>query len=289
MIDFIKVICCCVLLFNPLVGSAIDLSPFDLVPPAPDTNHVSVALQQTHADSFFLNGVKSQSSPVIDTTQTQFRYARSYEVGGYDAVSYIQIPVGTIRPGGSLSDLPDSSGVGDTTLATAFWPYANEASRTYLGIAGYVILPTGTYSNQQVLNLGGHRYVTDLQVAYQTSVSQNLDAMVALDTMWFSPNNQFGVMDRQLSQKPLYTVQFGPTYKINDMFSVAATYFFVTGGESSVNGVENNNRIQTQRYLLSAQLRLPQATFMLQFGTDLDTQNGYAEGRRVALKVSKSF
>jgi hypothetical protein len=107
--------------------------------------------------------------------------------------------------------------------------------------------------------------------------------------MWFGPNNHLGPSNAQLKQKPLYTAQIGPIYNINQTFAVAATYLYVWGAETSINGVANNNALQNHRYLLSAVATTSKGRFMLQYGTNLDTQFGFNETRRMILRYAVAF
>ena len=278
-----------VLLLVSRSGHAIDLNPFDVVAPPPDKNFFSAALIHSELEGTYARGDKSNNTPTLSSNQIQLRLGRSYSIGGYTGLSFVQLPVGMLRPGGSASNSPTDYGLGDLTLATALWPYANRQTRTYLGIAGYLTLPTGSYSNQQIFNFGAKRVSGDIQVAYQTALSKNLDGMLGIDAMWFGPNNHVGRNNAQLSQKPLYTGQIGPIYHINPTISVAATYLYVWGAETALNGVNNNNALQTHRYLLSAVATTSKGRFMLQYGTNIDTQFGFAETRRVILRYALAF
>ncbi len=104
--------------------------------------------------------------------------------------------------------------------------------------------------------------------------------MIAVDTMWYGANNQCGALclsssNASLSQKPLTTVQLGPVYKINDIFTVGASYFYITGGGTSINSTNQNNVVNTQRFLLSAQAHTAIGRFTLQYGRDIDVANGF--------------
>lgn len=268
---------------------AIDLNPFDVVAPKPDKTFFSTALIHSELEGTYTRGAQSSSTPTLSSNQIQFRLGRSYNIGSYTGLSFVQLPVGMLRPGGTASNAPTDYGVGDLTLATVLWPYANRQTRTYFGIAGYLTLPTGSYSNQQIYNLGAKRVSGDIQIAYQTALTKNLDGMVGLDTMWFGPNNHVGSKNAQLTQKPLYTSQVGPIYHINPTLSVAATYIYMWGAETALNGISNHNALQTHRYLLSAVATTSIGRFVLQYGTNLDTQFGFAETRRVILRYALAF
>jgi hypothetical protein len=98
-----------------------------------------------------------------------------------------------------------------------------------------------------------------------------------------------GPNNAQLTQKPLYTSQIGPIYHINQSLAVAATYLYVSGAETALNGKSNNNALQTHRYLLSAVATTSKGRFMLQYGTNLDTEFGLHETRRVILRYTTVF
>jgi hypothetical protein len=277
------------LLFISGFSHAIDLNPFDVVAPPLDKTFLSAAIVHSELEGPYTRGDKSNPNRTLSRNQIQLQLGRTYSLGGYTGISYIQLPVGMLQPGGAASNAPTDYGIGDVTVATALWPYANNQTRTYLGIGGFLTLPTGSYSNQQLYNLGNKRVSGDIQIAYQTALTKNLDGMLGFDAMWFSPNNHVGLRNAQLTQKPLYTSQIGPIYHVNPSISVAATYLYVSGAETALNGISNNNGLQTHRYLLSAVATTSKGRFMLQYGTNLDTQFGFHETRRVILRYALAF
>jgi hypothetical protein len=156
------------LLAKPLVGSAIDLQPNDIVAPPPDKTYLMLSYFGTENTTNYRNGSAVSTSPyanpVIKGQNTILRAARSYTLGDLAGLTYAQLPYGSIQPAGSLANYPTSTGIGDLSLATAIWPYANRDTRTYFGMAGYLILPTGSYSSTQPFNMGENRYKTAIQM-----------------------------------------------------------------------------------------------------------------------------
>lgn len=268
---------------------AVDLLPNDIVAPPPDVTYVSAYYQNLQYNNLYVNGQRTASAPSIDYQVGGMRLSRSYDIGRYPGITFVQTAAGQAQPGGSLSSLSSSSGLTDTTLATAIWPYANRETRTYFGVAAYAILPTGSYSNQRTINMGENRYRADLQAGFQTPLTENLSGAVAFDTMWFGANNQFGSSNSQLTQKPLYTSQIGPIYRFNRMFTLGANYLYVFGGEQSINGQSQNLIVQTQRYYVTLLTHLPVGRIALQYGSDLDTRNGYWESHRFQVRFTKAF
>jgi hypothetical protein len=297
-VRFLAPILLCLLVANPQNCLAVDLLPNDIVAPPPDKNYFKVGYYGTQNTTYYKNGsaVSSApySSPVIDNPNANVRLVRTYAIGDLPGVSYIQLPYGTIKPEGSLSGYPATTGFGDIGLATAIWPYSNRETRTYLGIAGYLILPTGSYTSTQTLTMGGNRYISDLQIGFQKPIVENLDGMIAVDTMFFGGNSQCAAAclsetNVSLTQKPLTTVQLGPVYAINQMFTVGASYIYVAGGATLVNNAYQNNVINTQRFLLSGIAYTDIGRFTLQYGRDMEIKNGFIQTKLLSLGLTIEF
>jgi hypothetical protein len=276
----------------------VDLQPNDIVAPLPGKNYVSVSYLNTDNDTYYKNGSvvssKPFASPIITGQAAQLRLTTTYAIADLPAVSYIQLPYGTLKPSGSLSTYSSDTGIGDLALATAIWPYSDRQARRYLGVAAYLIAPTGSYNNQQAFNISENRWRADLQMGYQQPIVSNLDGMIAVDTMWFGANNQcaaacFSTQNTSLNQKPLTTTQLGPILKIDQTYTLGASYFYVAGGATTIGNTYQNNTVNTQRYLLSAVAHYPIGRITLQYGRDMEIKNGFFESRRLALRYQKEF
>ena len=286
------------LLILPSISAAIDLQPNDIVAPQPGKSHAMISYVNTENTTFYRNGTavstKPYGSPDINTQSEILRLSTSYTLQGLPAVSYLQLPYGTIKPAGSLSTYPGASGIGDVVLASALWPYSNRDTRKYFGMAGYLSLPTGSYNSQQVFNVGENRYKYDLQMGYQQPIIENLDGMIAVDTMWFGGNSQcaaacLSATNTSLNQKPLTTTQLGPIYKVNQTYTLGASYFYVAGGATTIGNTYQNNVANTQRYLLSALAYYPFGRISLQYGRDMEIKNGFVETRRFIVRFATEF
>lgn len=282
------------ILIGPSLTWAIDLQPNDIVAPQPNKNYLTLSYLNSENSTFYRNGTAAPTSPTIDTQIAILRGSRTYNLANLPAVSYLQLPYGTIKPGGSLAIYSSDTGIGDLSFATAIWPYSNRATRTYLGIAAYLISPTGSYSSQRAFNLGENRFRTDLQIGFQAPITNSIDGMIAVDTMWFGGNSQCAATcglasNGSLTQKPLTTTQLGPIYRINEIFTLGASYFYVSGGATSINNVYQNNVANTQRFLLSGQAHTPIGRFSLQYGRDMEIKNGFVQTRLLILRLAKEF
>jgi hypothetical protein len=216
------------------------------------------------------------------------RLGRTFEVAEHPAIFYIQTPMGYVHP--DLVSKPEGdAGMGDTSMLLAFWPYANRETETYLAIGAYLTLPTGSYDNKRSFNVGQNRYSSALQLGLQTALSKQLHWMAALDAVKFGDNNEFGVQRKTLEQNALYTAQAGLRYDLNATYSIGATYFYTVGGETIVNGINRDDVTRLNRYQLSGILNSSFGRITLQYGRDIDTENGYIEDSRWILRYTKLF
>ncbi len=264
---------------------AIDLQPGDATAPPPGLRSVQLS---------YLNAERvGASNARIDQTQVQFRYTQTFEVNNKPALFYLHTGTGKTEPVGPLARIASAdNGTIDTTLVFAYWPYVDRASKTYIGAAGYLITPTGSYSSDRVFNMGENRYRWAGQIAYQTRIAPDLDWMSAFDTLWFGKNDENRSLLGQLGtleQKALYSAQTGLLYHLNKQYSFAAAYFYSEGGETVFKGAAQNKSIKSHRYQLSAIRDSSFGRVTLQFGQDIDSNAVLEDKHRIFLRYTKFF
>jgi len=280
---------------NPVL--AIDLVPGDIVAPKPGTKQLLLSYLSSDRNDLYKNNVVT-SGLGIKSEQMQIRTAWTFEVDKYPAAITLQLAGGSLQPNGSLSNIRSgSSGLGDTTLLFALWPYANRDKGEYLALGTYLTLPTGEYQSAPNFNLGANRYSYAFQVGYQRELSSSLQWMSAIDAVQFGSNDDYRAPlpfslappRTTLDQKTLYSLQTGFRYTINDAYSISAMYFHTVGGEEMINGRDQNNRTDLHRYQLSGSAQLPVGRLILQYSGDIKTQNGFYETSRVILRYVTAF
>ena len=290
---FILALTCMVI--NPVL--AIDLVPGDIVAPKPGAKQLLLSYLSSDRNDLYKNNVVT-SGLGIKSEQMQIRTAWTFEVDKYPAAITLQLAGGSLQPTGSLSNIRSgSSGLGDTTLLFALWPYADRDKGEYLALGTYLTLPTGEYQSAPNFNLGANRYSYSFQVGYQRELSSSLQWMSAIDAVQFGLNDDYRAPlplalappRTTLDQKTLYSLQTGVRYTINDAYSISAMYFHTVGGEEMINGRDQHNRTDLHRYQLSGSAQLPVGRLILQYGGDIKTQNGFYETSRVILRYVTAF
>jgi hypothetical protein len=263
---------------------AIDLQPGDATPPPPGLRSVQLS---------YLNAERvGASNARIDQTQVQFRYTQSFELNKQAALFYLHTGTGRNDPSGALAPYAADNGMIDTTLVFAYWPYVDRSSNTFAAVAGYLIIPTGSYSSDRAINMGENRYRWAGQIAHQTRIAPSLNWMAAFDTLWFGKNDTSRSLNNQLGaleQKALYSAQTGLLHQVNNTYSIAAAYFYTEGGETIFNGNARNDSIKSHRYQLSAIGRYSFGRLTLQYGQDIDNNAALEDGHRIFLRYTKLF
>jgi hypothetical protein len=271
-------------------AQAIDLLPGEGQAPRPGSNYLQLIYQQSERGDFYRQGQKLRSDTRIASSQFQVRLGRSFALAGQPALAYLQIPVDNrIEPKAALANTEAVSGTGDITLILAYWPYANRQTQTYFGAAGYLTLPTGDYERHRSFNPGGNRWSGDIQLGYQQQLLDPLLVMLVADVLWSGKNNDYGSSAATLQQGALYSTQASLRYDINPRYSIGVSHFLHAGGETRINGMERNDRLQTHRYQLMSNINCAWGRLTLQYGGDIKTRNGYFEDRRWILRYTRVF
>ncbi len=270
-------------------SSAIDLQPGDLVALPPDLNLVQVSYLKSEYGDRYTQGRKLPLDTKIDSAQLIARVGRTFEIDHHPAIFYVQTPVGFLHPGNALSGYQGDSGVGDTTMLLAFWPYANREEKRYVALGAYLTVPTGSYDASRLFNMGENRYKSSFQAGYSTAISDKFTWSVAADATWFADNKKYLPGHYKREQDPLMTLQTALQYRINPTYAIGGTYFFTSGGETSLDGIDQNDTTKLQRFQLTATGQYAFGRLTVQYGKDLTTDNGFIEDSRWILRYTKLF
>jgi hypothetical protein len=269
-------------------AQAVDLLPGEVRHPDPGVSVMQINHQYSEREDRYINGVRHRGT-AFNAAQFQVRLGHTFKLGEQPAFVYAQLPVGYVHPKGSLSGLQGDSGFGDSLFALAFWPYSNRATETYFGIAGYLLAPTGSYSSQRLFNVGENRWSGALQAGFQKPLSRRLVGMAVIDTSLFGDNDEFGASHATQERKPVVTSQLALRYTINPTFALGANYYRSLGGETRVNGLRQHDRMDLDRYQITLFTTLPVGRLILQYGGDLETENGFKEQSRWGVRYARTF
>jgi hypothetical protein len=286
-----KSLACLAFALGASSAGAIDLQPGDLRAPPPDLTFFTASYQWIERRDFYIDGDKVPGKLAFNAAQLQLRLGHSFTLGSMPAYLYGQVPIGYVHPKGDLAAREGDSGVGDTTLLLAAWPYSNRETDSHFGVGAYLTLPTGSYEAERgIFNMGQNRYSAALQAGYQTTFAKKYTLMAAHDAVWWNKNDEFGPGQQELTQKILKSTQLAARYDFNARYSMAANYIFTEGGETRLDDVSRNDTTRVHRYQLTLTYLQPNlGRYVLHYGSDLKTEFGFKERQRILLRYTTRF
>lgn len=278
----------------PLTAAAIDLQPGDIRTPPVGLKLVTTSLVSRTYDGVYRRGEKLPLDGEVRTDYFVVRAGGTFTVADKTAFMYAQQSYGDFTVQGDFVRLgggaDSASGAVDTFFGLGLWPYTNRDTDTHVGVAGYLVLPSGEHQNERIsLNPGENRYRWALQTGLHQGLTEKLAVTAAFDTLWSANNDDFGPNSSTYAQKPIFNLQAGLQYLITPRIRVGAMLFHSFGGETSINGIARDDRNELNRYQLTAVTDTTIGRFTLQHGSDLYAREGLKEKQHWILRYTIPF
>lgn len=193
---------------------------------------------------------------------------RSFRLLGKTAQASVALPYAWGDASATIAGVRQStsrSGLSDMRLrfswllvgapAASMGEIAKAPRKTIVGTSLSIVTPTGQYFPEKLINLGTSRWSFKPELA----ISQPIGNRWLLDFysgIWlFTKNDSFYPGSSERTQNPLGSFQGHISYNIQPLLWVALDWTYYTGGRSSVDGVEMDDRQTNSR--VGATLVLP--------------------------------
>jgi len=240
-------------------GSAQDLDPRGYVWSPVNTTIVVGGFAVSHGAV-----VTDASSPIQDLQASvetpSLGLARTFSLVGRTAQALVALPYSWAQVSGTVTGLDsnvDRSGLSDMRLRVSVLlrggPAATAAEigraprRTIVGMSLNVVAPTGQYFPDKLINLGTSRWAIRPEIAVSQPVGRRW-LMDAYAGVWlFTENNAYYPGTSVRTQEPLTAVQAHVSYNFQPQLWAALDATFYAGGQSSVNGLERDDRVSNAR------------------------------------------
>ncbi|MFC7338835.1 transporter [Haloferula chungangensis] len=221
-----------------------------------DTNFAGVLYGYTSAD-LYLNPSLRVENATLDKHTAAFSYVRSFELLGksarFDLVQAYQdgrwegvvdgVDTSTSRTGFSDTALRFSMNLyGAPPLSgEEYLKYRAEKRdcETIVGAALIVVLPTGHYLKDRLLNLGENRFTIRPQIGMVHS--RGPWSFELTGSVWFYTDNDSFFNGSTLEQDPLWSFQSHVVYTFRPGFWLATGAAFGTDGQSTLDGNRLND------------------------------------------------
>ncbi len=194
----------------------------------------------------------------FDLHTTAFKYIHSFEMLGKSArLDVVQAYQNGLWSGllNGVASRVSRDGWADTHLRFAVNLYGapplagkefaeyraqKNETETIVGAGLVVLLPTGEYFEDKLINLGDNRY----NIRPQLGVVHNHGkwSMELTTATWFFTDNDSFFNGRHLEQAPIYTADTHLIYTFRPGLWVSASAGYGLGGESTINGSASNDQ-----------------------------------------------
>lgn len=116
---------------------------------------------------------------------------------------------------------------------------------TVVGASVSVVVPSGQYDPQRLVNPSSNRWAFKPEIGISKPINHWTFEVMA-GAWFFADNNRFlGTSKRE--QNPMASIQGAVSYTIRPRMWVSGNATFFTGGKTSINGVENDDRQRNAR------------------------------------------
>lgn len=250
-----------------------------------------VYVQHTERDAFYASGDKLPGRFRLDTDIGLLRWVHYTKVGDFVADPQIIVPFGTVRLKTAFGPLAptSSSGVGDPLVGGTLWLVNQNEAQRWLGVSAFVSVPVGSYDDDKgPVNVGENRWKGIFHAGYVTALPGNFMLDVIGEYAIYGENDDFLGLKRK--QDASYGVQAHLRYLLTPSTHVALSYYRDYGGETRLNGVRQDDRMNNDRWLATfATFVAPTVQLQAQYGQAISVDNGAREASRVNLRVVKVF
>lgn len=123
--------------------------------------------------------------------------------------------------------------------------FENYKPENVSGISVQIIVPTGDYNANELINIGSNRWAFKTQWGF----ARNLDKWIieSYVGLWFFTNNTNFLNGNILSQKPLYTIKVHVIRELPKKMWIALNVGYGIGAKTEVNGIPRDTEISTAR------------------------------------------
>jgi Putative MetA-pathway of phenol degradation len=221
------------------------------------------------------------------------RYVHYFDVGGYTAVLQFIQPFGAeynAEVGGF--HLPSTVGASDTTLSAVIWPVSDPASKTYIGVAGFLNIPDGTYDKHAALNLGDNMTSGVIQVGLNKGFGERFSIDLAADVQLYTSNSLAGNGSETLRANPSFRIQSFFNYNPFAGATIGVGFTGIYGGIETLDHFRTGSKAgpELDRIKLDASMFLsPTWQVLGEISHDLNAVGGFREEFGSTVRVLKVF
>jgi hypothetical protein len=268
------------LMMSPVSALAdVDTNPREGIPLPGGTNVGLLYWKEISSSDYYSHGKKVTDNADLKSQMFIPRYVHYWDFKGWTPEINVLLPFGTSNlEFGSTNDR--SSGLGDVmaqvAIATPDLIKGKETSY-WVWLGFYLTAPIGDYNAEKAVNLGSNRWsyrleFTPIVLKYGPFLLEQTNNVI-----FYSDNTDYSSRHVTQSKDPLFSSLVHLSYEVNKSFWLALSYDYHTGGETTVNGIKNDDKTKTSTLMATASVEInPRTKLMFSYATDVSVENGFA-------------
>lgn len=272
-------------------AAEIATDPGDYTPLPAGTSLGILYGQYATRDRLYADGDQVSIDAGLDTTIGLARFVHYIDVGGVIVDPQMIVPFGEVEltePFGPLEPT-SGSGVGDPIIGATAWVVNAPETQQWLGLSAFVSVPLGRYdADRGPVNVGENRWKGIFQAGYTKHLTTKIVMDLIGEYSIYGDNDDFLGLRRK--QDDAQSLQSHLRYLLLSNSHVALSYYHSFGGETTLDGMDQDDKVNTNRWLATyATFVDPTTQFQIQAGRDIHVENGFEENVRVNLRILKAF
>ncbi len=253
--------------------------------------------------AYYFTYSETKASPLateIDTQTSLFRMTGTFGIDGKCSGWNILVPYENVKLTNDEGRKFRHSGLGDPTFvfdvnifggpALTKEEYKTFVEKTYASLHISLSAPLGDYDKDNPVNTGSNRWSFAPLINYSWTPDAGKSWLEAYAKVTFYTDNKEYQGDKNLSEDPVLGLEFHASNNITKWMWLALDLFYDYGGETSVDGVWQENRSNTLSAGFTANF-IPwhHGKILLQYKDTLSAPSDAAQTRALTLYIAQLF
>lgn len=255
-----------------------DNDVMDYVAAPPGTHLAIFYYNHVAANELYANGSKASDDANLQQNVGIFRGVYYTKLGPLTVNAQFLLPFADATLDGAAygNEEISASGLCDPILTSTIWFIDDPENKTWLGFTPYIYVPIGDYDEDRALNMGQNRWQFRPEIGFAKGFKKwhvDLTASIAL----YEDNDDY-LGNSNLEQDPEFHMEAHLTYKATDTFNTTVSWYHHREGETSIDGVSQNNALDNHSIGLGCTWWLTQQyQLILKYRRDIEVENGFKQ------------
>lgn len=268
-----------------------DIFPGDFYPQGPGTTNIALYAFERQQRGPYVQGAKlfdrKLNHSILALRLTQTERVGDTTVAGVLVLPWLRSNLSAAPQLNSPST--ETRGLSDIRLGITVWLINDREHAHYLGLNSMLISPSGAYDSGLLINAGENRWKLVFGGGWQKDLMPQLLVELAPEIVFYGPNPEY-MKTHRLEQRSSQALTGYLRYRLNQTFHLHAGLQTNYRGQTSIDGIQQNNAAGNRRIMAGINYLLPeQQQITLRFAHDNSIHNGFRTESEIALRYLKSF